>query len=336
MKAVLRQTILALLAVAGVYGALAVTAFFVHPRDLGRPVAWNNQISDKILFDRAGLHHRGRRVILFGASNMLALDRDLVSAALDGQAVVHSMVAPASNIGQIRSAIDVVFEELSPAELKDTVLVMGLWYGSFLDDRTRWNDGPNGIDTEKLKYAMLYRQRPTGRVVPTLPPSLFPQAGAVLLPLRVLYAARKRLIGGVQSAAFETPRDAEDVELRHRTQLEIMAGVMHHPEGEILDEQFRMLSDLLRRISASGAKVLLIDLSIPRWHSQATPYFPTYQRKKAPIFAEAAALPGVHVVDWQGIDDDDLFIDTTHQVTSSFPMWVEKLKADLRKTGLVP
>src|SRR5262249_52096667 len=83
-------------------------------------------------------------------------------------------------------------------------------------------------------------------------------------------------------------------------------------EGELADEQFLVLHRMVDDILASGARVVLVDLPIPTWHAQRSPYMTSYRQHAQRLLADLADRPGLSVLAMADRAAEGDFYDEVH------------------------
>src|SRR5262249_37696574 len=99
--------------------------------------------------------------------------------------------------------------------------------------------------------------------------------------------------------------------------------------SQLADEQFEVLGRLVHRIVESGSQILIVDLPIPRWHSQASPYYADYQERKKTVLSEIRGLDGVFYMNMQDADADRDYYDDAHPKRAATKVWCTRLSGVL-------
>ncbi len=170
-----------------------------------------------------------------------------------------------------------------------------MWYGMFTQDSFRWttpdrHKGDTDIDIERYRYGF-YRRSETG------PKQILPsdelQLGVTLIRPYLVFDALSRL-------ASKALRDRLSGRPPSRTDAERNATIFSeadkdaamnywrdqmHNDGTIDEEQFIVLRNLIGRAVARGSRVVLVDLPIPRWHAERSPFYPSYLMHKKDLLS---------------------------------------------------
>lgn len=348
MLLILRQ--LAILAgfVGVIYGAWIAVALMIEPlprqtEPLDSPSARDTVFMTQpkyVFLNRASLSvDRGKdEVILIGSSNIargFAL-REL--QPLVPSAAIHNLAVSGSNNGEVRQVLDLIQDMRDEALRRRTIFVIGIWYGMFVEDRVRWSSsdraaGDTDIDIERYRYGF-YRRTPDGPVA-VLPPRHLEAGLLAIYP----FLALDRVVRGVRDTAHDQvlswlnrPKLGDDQEDAHvvdqREQAKWLAyrvDYMKTSGGALADEQFDVLRGMVDAVLASGGRVALVDLPIPRWHSQASPHFAFYQERKKPLLSALTARAGVRYLNLQDLDTDADYYDDTHAKRRVTHVWSERL-----------
>jgi hypothetical protein len=292
-----------------------------------------------VFMTRSQLDSTAEKTILVGASNMQAgLKQPEVQALLPG-VEVHNLSVGGSNITQIDQIIGLVQEAQSPEAQRHATFVIGLWYGVFAADKARWytadrHAGDTDIDIERYRYG--FYRRTAGGPVPVLPSASLDLGVGLIHPYLVMDWSARRVSSGVRDrlpgrkpVVTEAQRNATVVsEAQRRSYLaywrEYMGGV-----DALESPPFEVLERLVERIRATGARVVLVDLPIPHWHSEGSPLWHDYRRRVDPLLDQLAGRAGVRVVrlgaDNQGHNGDDDFSDEVHPKPRVSPQWAAGL-----------
>jgi hypothetical protein len=313
MAALLRQMVATLIGAVFLYGVLAMVSLtIVRPVDVPNLDLGGNPC-DTMLFGLASLTKGERAVVLLGASNLSDWPLAAMDASLGAGTHVHNLYVGASNISDTDSLTQVIRDRLPPERRARTVLVLGMWYGLFADNYSRYANLGNSVDQLRLKYKILYAKR-DGKVVRVLPPSLFDVVSIALLPVRAISQLRYPPSPAFHVAA-ELPARSEAEMVRQfqarvdRTKATLMGN---KDDGAILPEQFEVMVSMVRQLSDDGFKVVLLDMPLAPWHAAHSPFQATYNSTKGPYLAALGNLPNVAYIDMQSAGENAYFSDGVH------------------------
>ena len=129
-----------------------------------------------------------------------------------------------------------------------------------------------------------------------------------------------------KSAPPVTPQpSAESSLVAAHKQMDQLTKFMGEPEGVLQEEQFDKFRSLIEKASAYGLYVVVVDMPLPSWHRQKSPFFTPYEIKLRAIL-ENYLRPGV--VDFVSLTDaipDDEFRDSVHPSAEAANHWASKL-----------
>jgi hypothetical protein len=285
-----------------------------------------------IVLNRAPLATGDPMMMMLGASNVVLPFDPVELQPLVPVRSVHNLAIGGANITEIREVVELIREVVPRPALGRQTYVLGIWYGLFIDDKTRWRGGPTDIDIERLRYG-LYRRSGTA-FEPVVPPAWIPTASIALRPLLALDVAVKGTLRPLrQWLADELPPPDLDAVLiddaKKEKLLRDWAARVGTPDGRLRDEQFEALVGLVRELVATGARIVLIDLPLPEWHRTRSPSFADYRQRLPRYLAELEEMPGVSYRNWQTAFPDSEFYDEVHPRPRANRAWVEHLARTL-------
>lgn len=347
MRIIFRQIVVTLIAVAAVYALLLIGALFLYPLpdphkaiDSAHAVDTVFTTDAKYVFlNRAALRSSGPEVILLGASNtQVGFRTDELRRLLGGMAV-HNLSVGASNVTQDRQVFELVREMASPDQLRQAVFVIGIWYGNTIPDATVWSTpdrvaGDTNIDIERYRYGLAWRTASGPHEV--VPPSLFHAGLVAIYP----FVAVDRL---ARDLTLSLRQSSGQVELENRTEAERNTSVMTNQQKadalaywrsqvgkpQLGAQQFDVLEKTVDEIRAARSKVLVVNLPIPRWHSDASSYEAEYNQRWTAFAARMAGKLGVKLLDMRDLNGDTLFSDEIHPRPNTNGIWDRRLAAAL-------
>jgi hypothetical protein len=357
MKHVFKQMARSLAALLAVYGALLAITLILVPRasaghrlDTARAASSLFLTEPKYVFlARGQLNTSADKVLLLGASNMLAGFRQEQVQALVPECEVHNLAVGGSNIRQVEQIVELVREVQTPVARRHDRFVIGLWYGLFASDEARWHGrdrqaGDTDIDIERYRYGF-YRRTPSGPV-PLLPPRDL-NAGVLLIhPYLVLDRAARDVTQTLRDLITEKPPAMTDAQrnavvLTEAEKRKYLA-FWHEYMGSVgvLDASpFRVLGRVVDGILAQGGQVVLVDMPIPEWHSRGSALWADYRKRMDELLAGLQARVGVAILRMEDADAEQDFRDEVHPKPRVTPRWAERLavalnaNATLRRTA---
>ncbi|MBC7952323.1 MAG: hypothetical protein H7Z12_10975 [Rhodospirillaceae bacterium] len=242
-------------------------------------------------------------VFFVGASNIgdLAVD-DVQSFHALPHRDVHNLTRGAMRVPEMEGLAAYLAEQIAPAARQRAVVIVGLWYGTFVTVRP-------GADTDRDWHV-----------------SMLPfHAGRA-----VLNAGRTIVLSNLKHAVYtamppkrERSRPPEPARLLPEQALAKFAAAYEKVDPDSLEHFAAMVSGLRR----AHMRVLLVDMPLPRWHAEASPLAAEYARLKAPMLERLKADPGVAYLDLTSHSDPADFRDATHPQPATLIEWADAIGA---------
>jgi hypothetical protein len=347
MRAILKQGLYLLIALAGIYAALLGLSYALVPpgnraEGLDSALAGSTLFTTEpkyVLLNRAALRPDLPRIVVVGASNSVVgfKQRELQSLLPDAE--VDNLSVGGSNMTQIAQIVDLVQDLQDAAARRRTTYVIGMWYGMFTQNTFRWgtpdrHEGDTDINIEQYRYGFYRRTQNGPKQI--LPPGKL-QLGVMLIHPYLAFDGLSRWV-------TEALRDHLAGRPPHRTDAERNATIVSaadkelalkywheqmHSNGSIADEQFVVLKDLILRTVAQGSRVVLVDLPIPRWHAENSPFYPDYLRQKNLLLAALQEKAGVTHLEMADQNNDLDFSDEVHPKPRVTQQWAARVAAQL-------
>jgi hypothetical protein len=345
MRAILKQGMWLLASLAGIYGILLALSYALVPRTSGgerldSSLAANTIFATDpkyVFLNRTALSPGLPRIVFVGASNSSVGFKQREVQPLVSGTEVDNLSVNGSNITQVAQVIDLIQELQDSGARGRTTFVLGIWYGMFVQDRFRWDTpdrhkGDTDIDIERYRYGF-YRRTAEGprRILPAKDLSIgvaliHPYLAFDQLSRVASKELRDRLFGRAPTRT-DAERNATVVsEAEKDAALKYWREQMHS-DGPIAEEQFEVLRKLIDKILDQGSKVVLVDLPLPRWHAQRSPFYPDYLRHKNLLLAGLRGRGGIAYLEMADHDGDLEFSDEVHPKPSVTPQWAERIAA---------
>ncbi len=344
MRHILRQAALAALSFGVLYAAVLALTFVVSPDPPrnGSLDVWTAgdtvyMTSPKYAFlGRDALNVPGKKVILVGASNTgLGLKQGEVQP-LVGCAKVSNLAIGSANITEVGQMIDLVHDVQDSAARRSDTFVIGVWFGMFVDTELLWpgaerHRGDTDLDIERYRYG--FYRRTDGGPVAVLPPRWL-HAGVVLIrPYLLLERSARWATAGLRRALLGQPPTLtdDDREARVLTSPEKEEALDHWRQTmggnrPISEAQAALLQDTIERLLQSGEKVVLVDLPIPAWHRDVSPYQPSYVHQvQGPLFDHFEGRPGFASLKMPDLNADADYSDEVHAKPHLASIWAGRL-----------
>jgi hypothetical protein len=345
MRAILKQVTFLLLSLAGVYVILLALSYVLVParapgEGLDSSLAANTIFATDpkyVFLNRAALRPDLPRVVFVGASNSSVGFKQREVQALVSNVEVDNLSVNGSNITQVAQVVDLIQELQDSKARQGTTFVVGIWYGMFTQDRFRWDTpdrkkGDTDIDIERYRYGF-YRRTANGPE-PIVPAGELSIGVTLIHPYlafdQISRVASKELrdrLFGRAPARTDAERNASVLsEADKDAALKYWHGQMHS-DGPIADEQFVALRNLIAKTLEQGSKVVLVDLPLPHWHEQRSPFYPDYLRQKKLLLADLQGRDGLVYLEMTGHNDDLDFSDEVHPKPRVTPQWAARIAA---------
>jgi len=268
-----------------------------------------------VVYNRRPLIRNGPQVILIGSSNFQHYSAKAIASEMPGISA-SNMAVEGSNFADFELVVNLAYEVLPPSD-KHT-FVLGLWYGDFFAED---GVGHKALNSELTRYG-LYRRVEDDRAILKIPKSTLPVAAATLRPLIIMQRAWETITtvsaSVVDDILGQSPPPATDF-----AALDQAASPGAEEKRELIerrsadgnrvsDDVLAKLMPIAKRISDAGDRLVLVDLPLPRWHTEAVPAAADYSRRKQAYFAPVLRLPGIYYLDMEGSATDEDFYDSVH------------------------
>jgi hypothetical protein len=224
-----------------------------------------------------------------------------------------------------------------------TTYVIGIWYGMFTPDGIRWDTpdrhkGDTDIDIERYRYGF-YRRTETGPKQ-VLPNHEWPLGLALIHPYLVFDELTRRASKELRDRLFGRAPSRTDAERDASifSEADKLAALNYwreqmHSNGAIAEEQFAVLRNLIDRILAQGSRVVLIDLPIPRWHAERSPFYADYSRHQKMLLSEMEGKNGFAYMQMIDQNSDLDFSDEVHPKPRVTRQWAARVASLIGEIG---
>jgi hypothetical protein len=343
MRAILRQGLYVLAALAALYSVLLALSYAIVP-PAKRVGGLDSSLAEQSIFttdpkyvflNRAALRPEAPRVVIVGASNSAVGFKQRELQPLLPAEEVDNLSVGGSNMTQVAQIIDLVQELQDPAARRRTTFVIGMWYGMFTQDAFRWatpdrHKGDTDIDIERYRYG--FYQRTDAGPKQLLPTKQLP-LGVVLIHPYLVFDEMSRLaskelrnrLSGKPPRRTDAERNASVVSEEDREAALKYWHQQMHSDGPIADEQFQVLRTLIMRVLGQGSRVVLVDLPIPRWHEERSPFYDSYLRQRKSMLAAMQGVEGFAYLDMGNQNDDLDFSDEVHPKPRVTSLWAARV-----------
>jgi len=294
------------------------------------------------------LNQNSEKLFFVGSSNALEGYRpgDFTSQITHHE--INNISCNSSNITQIKQIVELVYQQqIEERNASQNVFVLGLWFGSFVEDKRIWEEGRTHIDIEKLKLN-LYKETPEG-IVPSMGQSLRKPFGLFLRPYylienKIVRPAKNfqkdlkpRLLQWIKGEPYAALDN--DIELNLRVMNEVAKqkalnywnNYIEQKDGSFDLEQFEKLVQLSKLIESHNDVLIIVDMPIPHWHEQRSLYFAYYQEHKINLLSNILSNKKVHYVNMQSFNQDLDFYDSSHPKPKTTKSWSDELGPRIRE-----
>jgi hypothetical protein len=351
VRAILKQGLYVLIALGGIYAALLAISYALVP-NANRGGGPDTSLADGTIFatepkyvflNRAALKPDAPRIVFVGASNSVVGFKQREVQPLLPNAEVDNLSVGGSNITQIGQIIDLVQDLQDSAARRRTTFVIGMWYGMFTQDSFRWttpdrHKGDTDIDIERYRYGF-YRRSESGPKHNL--PSDELQFGVTLIRPYLVFDALSRLaskalrdrLSGRPPSRTDAERNATIFSEADKDAAMTYWRDQMHNDGSIDEEQFIVLRNLIGRAVARGSRVVLVDLPIPRWHAERSPFYPSYLMHKKDLLSALEGNEKFTYLEMADQDSDLDFSDEVHPKPRVSEQWAVRVAALIRTVG---
>lgn len=351
MRYILRQTALTIASFAFLYVLIGGLSFLVFP-DPSHGGPRDFQAAEHTLFmtvpkyvflGRSALDSPEGKVLIVGASNTAV---GFIQKAIQPKlacAKVSNLAMGGANISEVAQIIDLVRETQTSRNPAPDTFVIGVWYGMFADSDIRFADpdrirGETDLDIEKYRYGF-YRRTANGPIA--LLPSRWLDAGVMAIrPLLLVEKAAREARTGVnlvltgRRSAQRTEAERERAVMSEHDKkkaLEYWQENMGFKRG-ISETQFNLLRSTIASLLDLGDRVVLVDLPIPAWHRDASPFQLGYEQKFQELSEKFKERSNFISMSMSDLDGDSDYSDEVHAKRHLANIWSDRLTSLLNSS----
>jgi hypothetical protein len=292
------------------------------------------------VYNNAPVMRPGAKYIVIGGSPaLLGLRPGRLSQWLGGKPV-HNLSLNSPDMSELAQEIRLLCDPLSPERRRETTLILGIDYLQFVDRRRRWTSDITDIDSEAYRYGLYseadgipqrrFGERTTRTLTFLLRP-LMMFAGIYdedILPFLTGLKDQARLAIGDPVYEFEISSNGRGG-MSDRDRQNSIAMWRNYIGPDLSPAQFQVLAETARYAGTKGIRLLIVDLPLPAWHTQAIAYHQAYERRKAAILPDGAMMPGVFLLDLTDADAESDFFDSVHPADSAARVWEKRVAGAL-------
>lgn len=289
-----------------------------------------------IYLNRTRLRKSSGKIVLVGASNVNAgFNLPELRTLLPPTGSVHKLAIDGANMTEVGQVIDLIQQVQSEDARRHEIFVLGIWYGMFGQDRLRWytpdrSPGDTDIDIERYRYG--FEWRTAHGPVPVVQWQNVDAAVTAIYPFLFLDKLSRDALEWLSDKYHGQPKDLDTVVMTEDERDTIMnywSGVMGPARLSTLDEQFATLRRSCDEILKQGSELILVDLPLPKWHKQRSPYQGYYENRRAQLVRQWTGRSGFVYLDMPGLDNDADFYDDVHPRPRITKLWARRLAATL-------
>ena len=274
------------------------------------------------------------KLLYLGSSNVREGFRPLDSTQLFPDFEAHNLSMGASNITQIKQVGAYAGNSLPKDLAKQSVFIVGIWYGNFVANNDRFRSGKTNFEDE-LTRSEIYREvifgfkKEDSHVISKyfnhnvrftlIRPFLLLGDYMRRLKLGFIPSIKeyiKKTVNLIKSNLFNlrpvkkksNEFDAQEV----KGAVKFMKWYMHSEDGFLKEEQFMEIINLGKIVSSLGSRLVLVDMPIPKWHSDTSPHFKYYQKVKTGYIKQMLLNKNTEYINLQNTLVDDDFYDMAH------------------------
>jgi hypothetical protein len=275
------------------------------------------------------------KLIFLGPSNVTSAFRPDELMPLFPGLEVHQLSLGFHNLTHVKLEARLLTETLPDEVLRKTTFAIGVWYGAFVE-----NGRPKLFDMESvfLRTGLFRRAGSPGvseggasSIVPIAGPGWLPLWQQLLRPFHFAQWLVESRAGTYRPHLFDrfvnAPAQGNEKELSLQSLEDSWIG---RPDRSLSEQQFEELLALARMLSGKGAEVVIVDMALPRWHTEHASYLPAYAAMKGKYWPELQKLERTRIVDLTQAEEllpDETYFDLNHVTLDASRLWAQALRA---------
>jgi hypothetical protein len=265
------------------------------------------------------------KMIFLGPSNVTSAFRPPEVKERFPEFEVHQLSLGFHNESLVELEARLLTQTLSREVLARSVCVLGVWYGAFVEDG---NPRLFNMDAVFLQSGLFTRKG--GAIEPVASPAMLPLLVQLLRPFHFAQWLVESKLGTYKPHLTDRFVNAPAKGNEREQSLEVIEERwLGRKDRTLADQQFDALVATAKLLSDAGASVAIVDMALPRWHTEHASYLPAYEQQKAVYWPKLTALPHVRIVDLTRLDAitaDDAFYDLNHVTMDATHLWADALK----------
>jgi hypothetical protein len=290
---------------------------------------------------------RPKMIIVGGSTAQEGLRPDEL-APLFPEYEIHNLAIPVGHLAEIRRILELAVTNMDARAARESVFVIGLFYGVFLGEQTK------SVDVAKMRHVMfpsVFGEPEVRRLIDIGDAA----SGALMRLFRPFYylshlprcctSTLRRMWHGMKrdpQAIWESlpriwsmgdrpaPKRLQDMthsaaeRERIKKAWSARKWVNTRFKG-VSPTQFKLLLDSCRFLRERGASVALVDLPVSTAHREQISAFNDYQRMKVEYFRKAEKDYQARYINLTEIVPDSDFAELTHPRYGARPIWAYQL-----------
>jgi hypothetical protein len=329
-----------------------------HPR-----VSFAEEARRAIFFSSSLAKSRQPMIVIAGASAAQEGYPPEIARTVAPNFLVHNFSMGGANISEVDQIIDHALKAAPPSDIIGrSLLVLAVSYPMFVPNQKRWRD-PIFVPPDALKLSEVLTDierealrcpgacnpgSPFFKIAPGWIVALAKERYTLLLPIvrhlpvhlgdpllrkKIWRQNPRKLLEprSSQKSASETPQTPPEpyLVMAHR-QMDFLTQYMGQPQGVLHNEQFERLKTLITKVRSYGFRVVVVDMPLPSWHREKSPFFAPYQTKLRDALASHLDSSTVEFVSLADAIPDDEFRDSVHPKEEAATHWASVLMEHLR------
>ncbi|WP_320173885.1 hypothetical protein [Maridesulfovibrio sp.] len=335
MFRVLRAFLISAFFGAGIYLFLFCLSYFIYPTSSYLDVSSHSMFGNSranLCWGRAPLSQPGKYIVLIGSSSARDGFRPAMMTKDDG-IIVHSLCLGGSNISAMSRTYDLAKEAMDAQSLDNSIIATAVVYPNFAEDKMAWGEGLTHVDNELVRFGFYeivndvaiskYSASTRKLLITMLRPFFMISTGIdtfkshVSTLMQTVYFKIKgmKLKPGLINEKYQ------------KAAMEYWTKIIGRDGGDLAEEQFEKLYGIANKASADGAQFVLVDLPLPKWHSEKSPFWVDYQERKKKWINLILSLPGTSYLNMQDLTDKADYVDSAHPTPEAAKKWGARLRS---------
>jgi len=284
----------------------------------------------KIFMDLGAQQALTKRMFIVGGSNAFMGLRPAVFQNIFPEFTVFGMEGPGIHAQQLRDLFDMV-KLTSGGSLKGTVFVIGIGFSQFMEAPERLriaasDQDPTAMEKEGLKYG-LYRIKDNELELindPHLKPLAHQVLSRRLLWYLLIMKGYQCYEGLWQWVDRLTGRlSPPSIDERTRQNSLILWTKTLGSMGDYMERgrEWKRFWSFCQEAHQSGASLVLVDMPMPGWLREHSPYYQKYISKRGNYLKQILTMDQVSYIDLTDHFPDTNFIDSAHPTAQAAQDW---------------